>query len=63
VIQFNLQGHDIKERYILPFREYNPILKDWVPNSNLEEIARRKVKLSEFEEWYNKHYLKTKENQ
>ncbi|MGC9135151.1 hypothetical protein [Caldisphaera sp.] len=61
VIQYNLLGRDIKERYLLPFREYNPLLKEWVPNSNLEEIARRKVKLSEFEKWYNEHYLKNEQ--
>ncbi|MGC8566828.1 MAG: hypothetical protein ACP5I6_00250 [Caldisphaera sp.] len=63
VLQFNLMGHDVKERYLLPFREYNPVLKEWIPNSNLEEIARRKLRLSEFENWYNKHYLKNIENQ
>ncbi|AFZ70553.1 hypothetical protein Calag_0812 [Caldisphaera lagunensis DSM 15908] len=60
IIQFNLLGRDIKERYLLPFREYDPILKQWIPNSNLDEIVRKKAKLSDFEKWYNEHYLNEK---
>ncbi|MCE4608610.1 MAG: hypothetical protein F7B61_06625 [Caldisphaeraceae archaeon] len=58
VTYFSLLGRDIAERYVIPFKEYDPVSKSWVTKSDFPLGAKAKEKLDEFERWYNAYYSK-----